>query len=801
MRTVEEDQQLEDPGDPEDPEGPSTSSARHGVALDHIYSNPSPSKLKRKLEIAQEDAERCRKKLKTEHQKTRRLRKKVDSLSAVVDEIQQKNLISPICAEVLETTFSGIPLHVAQRLLKKRQGKAGQHEYDPELRSFAMTLNYYSSKAYNYVRETFNLCLPHPSTLKSWYTGIDGDPGFNKQAFQSLKEKTKDGKTVLVALMIDEMAIRKNVEWDGKKLLGFVDMGTGIDDDKAPVATEVLVFMVVCVNGSWKLPVGHFFISSLTGQERANLVLDCIERLSSVKITVTSLTCDGPSCHFSMMKSLGVVLDANGMNTSFPHPSIPEERVFVILDICHMLKLVRNTLGSYGIIVDGDGRKIMWQYIEELHKLQQTEGLHLGNKLTKAHMQWESRKMKVNLASQTLSASVAAAMRLCKEELKLPQFADCDATCTFIELFDQLFDVLNSRNPLGKGFKAPMKVSNESNVIPFLDRASDYIRGLKEPTGKQMTSSKRKTAFVGFLASVQSIKQIYLKYVKSEESPLSYLLTYKFSQDHLELFFAAVRSSGGCNNNPTVKQFSTILKRLMVRHEIKCNTGNCSAQDSTSILPCLQVSKLQATVPDGTSDFAMVRRHDPELIQETTQLNDHTDEVPDLPPLSDYKTVAIGYIAGYVVLMVRKRLKCEECLAALVTDQFLPDSMAHNLIRAKDRGGLIKPSKSVIQVCDATERHFQSLVKVSGGLPRENGLINKLSSAVLSSVGSNVFNDLEDHMFDSSPENNHVFGIVKCIVGCFAKIRMHHLTKAFNSENAGKYVRKKYSKLIHFQHQ
>ena len=39
-----------------------------------------------------------------------------------------------------------------------------------------------------------------------------------------------------------------------------------------------------------------------------------------------------------------------------------------------MLKLVRNTLGEYVLLVDKDGQKVLWQYITELHKLQEREG-------------------------------------------------------------------------------------------------------------------------------------------------------------------------------------------------------------------------------------------------------------------------------------------------------------------------------------------------------------------------------------------------------------------------------------------
>ena len=52
------------------------------------------------------------------------------------------------------------------------------------------------------------------------------------------------------------MSIRKHVEWDGQRYRGFVDLGTGInDDDSVPEAMDALVFMAVSVNSSWKVPL------------------------------------------------------------------------------------------------------------------------------------------------------------------------------------------------------------------------------------------------------------------------------------------------------------------------------------------------------------------------------------------------------------------------------------------------------------------------------------------------------------------------------------------------------------------
>ena len=100
-----------------------------------------------------------------------------------------------------------------------------------------------------------------------------------------------------------------------------------------------------------------FFIDGLTGQERANLVRIAIERLSQVGAKVVSLTCDGPSCHFSMLSELGASLSIKNIIPYFPHPTKSNEDIQVILDICHMLKLVRNTLSQRGSLTDKNEKK------------------------------------------------------------------------------------------------------------------------------------------------------------------------------------------------------------------------------------------------------------------------------------------------------------------------------------------------------------------------------------------------------------------------------------------------------------
>lgn len=172
-------------------------------------------------------------------------------------------------------------------------------------------------------------------------------------------------------------------------------------------------------------------------------------------IEVVSLIFDGAASNFSMAKCLGADLSCNSptFNTSFLFPTEASNityKVFVMSDACHMIKLIRNCLGSVSHLTDLEGLHVRWSYIEALELLQRDEGVHLGNKLTRVHIEWTKQKMKFRLAVQLISSSVADALDFCEFILKLPQFQGAHATAELTRIFDRLFDILNSRNPLAK---------------------------------------------------------------------------------------------------------------------------------------------------------------------------------------------------------------------------------------------------------------------------------------------------------------------------------------------------------------
>ena len=114
---------------------------------DHSYGvSESPRRLKRRIDGLMVTNKRLKKKLRISQQKTRRMKQKIDTLTSVVDDLKVNSLVSSGCAELLEATFSAVPRELMKRLVSQK-AKKNPGAYPPELRAFAMTLKFYSTKA------------------------------------------------------------------------------------------------------------------------------------------------------------------------------------------------------------------------------------------------------------------------------------------------------------------------------------------------------------------------------------------------------------------------------------------------------------------------------------------------------------------------------------------------------------------------------------------------------------------------------------------------------------------------------
>ncbi|CAB3982965.1 Hypothetical predicted protein, partial [Paramuricea clavata] len=248
------------------------------------------------------------------------------------------------------------------------------------------------------------------------------------------------------------------------------------------------------------------------------------------------------------------------------------------------------------------------------------------------------------------------------------------------------------------------------------------------------------------------------------------------SQDHLELFFGAVRAAGGWNNNPTAMQFRSAYKQLFMRHKITGGRGNCVPQDDTEMLSNVEYKTSNKSSTIEIEEVTIARRYDLALRDEPAATYHDYCDVPKNLELSEFKTSAISYIAGYVVRMVERKIHCLKCLAALTTSK---DKIPDLFVVWKSNGGLKLPSPGLLKICEETEKRVMRMLNVNqGGLPHGMGLPDAITSTVLQAcVEHGVFSSLKQHMFDTTPLNNDVFALIKCCSKCYVTIRMHHLVE------------------------
>lgn len=75
--------------------------------------------------------------------------------------------------------------------------------------------------------------LPHPRTLRQWATAVNGSPGFTEESLKKIaSEVSASEQPILGTLMFDEMAIKKELVWDGNNIAGYVDLGQGSDGNE-----------------------------------------------------------------------------------------------------------------------------------------------------------------------------------------------------------------------------------------------------------------------------------------------------------------------------------------------------------------------------------------------------------------------------------------------------------------------------------------------------------------------------------------------------------------------------------------
>lgn len=556
-----------------------------------------------------------------------------------------------------------------------------QKSYDADVRTFCLTLHFYSPRAYNYVREKFNGNLPSISAVRNWYASLDTSPGFTTHSFEALKTKAEAGRSnglkLLVALIFDEMSIRRNLQWLAaqSKFSGLISFGRNyVNEDQIPLAQDALVFIVSGVAEDFKIPIAYFFTTGLNASEKAAILNEALIRLADINVEVVSITFDGAKANKAMCNVMGASF--NEGEAFILDPNDDGRQISVFLDPPHMLKLCRNQFGSK-IIIDGDGNKIEWRYIELLHETQKNLPWNLDNKLTKEHMQWASRKMNVRLAAETLSNSVADSLEFLKTENV--EFEGVGATVKYIRIINDIFDIMNSTTSgTATSFKRPISMSTYEEYFEKFREGMSYLKQLQiEGEDGHIFSSENGKAFVGFHSDMINFMGLFEKYVLTGR--ISALVTHRHCQDHIESFFGCVRSMGGFNDNPTTQQFEDAYRKLMIHNDVVCSKKSNTIDAGTKILT------VSSQRPGSKKESFLLNR------QELAKLDDLGEDFLLSFDANQYMNDISNHSLAYMSHVVEKKIvfaksprriiKCQHCVNIFIENELMSDKF----IRFKSR--------------------------------------------------------------------------------------------------------------------
>ncbi|XP_076238941.1 uncharacterized protein LOC143182085 [Calliopsis andreniformis] len=124
----------------------------------------SPQCAQRTIRMIQEKFNKKSLQLKLAQQQIRRLKNRLNKLEDLVTDLKKQNVSAKDTTTALT---EGLPTSLKELLLRN-MNEAKKQKFSPVLRSFAVTLSFYSPKAYDYVRSVWKNILPHPDTIKKW---------------------------------------------------------------------------------------------------------------------------------------------------------------------------------------------------------------------------------------------------------------------------------------------------------------------------------------------------------------------------------------------------------------------------------------------------------------------------------------------------------------------------------------------------------------------------------------------------------------------------------------------------------
>ena len=456
-----------------------------------------------------------------------------------------------------------------------------------------------SPAAYRELQDSGALILPSERVLRHYKNYFKPKAGINPENNEALREKaiSLTGIQRYVVVVMDEMKIQSNLVFDKHSgdLIGFVDLGDPMTNyaslgDEDIMATHALAFLVRGMCSDLKHIIAYYFTENVTSYQLMSVFWKVVGVLElSINLWVCGAVNDGASpnrkffdLHAKFVKDLECDVVYKVQNifamTRF---------IYFFADSCHLIKTARNCLynsgsGSQSRLMWNHGQYLLFKHIADLFYSDQEFALHTLPKLSLDHIVLTSySKMKVKLATQVLSRSVAIALEESGKE-------DVTGTAQFCRMMNDFFDCTNVRSLTEhvrkrNHFIKPYVTADDERFAWLKNVFLKYLDDWKESTMQregEYSADDRGKMFLS-LQTYRGLKISIFSHIEAIQFLLSegfqYGLSERFMQDVLEDYFGHQRAKGGHSDNPTAQQFGyndlTIAAQRDIAPVLRGNVG------------------------------------------------------------------------------------------------------------------------------------------------------------------------------------------------------------------------------------
>lgn len=211
-------------------------------------------------------------------------------------------------------------------------------QYSNDMLQFAFTLFVRSSSCYRILLDSNTLILPQPRNLQKLSAVFNFSPGIQSNDHEQMRylKFKADGlsqREKFVVLQVDEMHVTQGFNYKGGRITGVAE------NSKNDQANAIQAFLISSVAGSMREIVALVPVKQSTSATLTDMIKQVIRIVQACGFVVVIVASDNNQINAKAFEQL---CGSDDVSVGIPNPDYPQYKIFLIFDIVHILKCIRN---------------------------------------------------------------------------------------------------------------------------------------------------------------------------------------------------------------------------------------------------------------------------------------------------------------------------------------------------------------------------------------------------------------------------------------------------------------------------